>query len=285
MDVTGSVDLYVQDRERQIAPVRITGTNGGEILRSLVAFKPVDLCRDVLDRGMDPFLTTAPETYRAELKGHRLSFTAFKQASWHMGCKFVVERAHLTLRMPYFDNDLIALVYQAPPECTTNHIVSQRLIQDGNPLLGNIRTDRGGSLAWLPGIAQARHLFQEFTFKAEYAYDYGMPQSLARLDHAFATLHLERLFLGRHKIHHFRVLYRDDQADYLRDLLLAPRALGRFYLDGARLAKMVDRHLKGDRNYTLEIHKMLTLELIQRELIERKWPTANRTARPLSLTA
>jgi len=41
--------------------------------------------------------------------------------------------------------------------------------------------------------------FLEFTFKAEYAYDYGMPQWLARVDRTFSRLRLERLFLGRHK--------------------------------------------------------------------------------------
>ena len=49
----------------------------------------------------------------------------------------------------------------------------------------------------------------EFTFKAEYAYDYGMPQWVARIDHVLSPLHLERLFLGRHKYAHYRVWYRD----------------------------------------------------------------------------
>jgi hypothetical protein len=33
--------------------------------------------------------------------------------------------------------------------------------------------------------------------------------------------------------------------------------------------KILNGHLKGNRNYTLEIHKLLTAELVQRELIER----------------
>jgi len=40
MDVLGAIDIYVQKQARQIAPVRVTGTNGGEILRGLVAFHP-----------------------------------------------------------------------------------------------------------------------------------------------------------------------------------------------------------------------------------------------------
>ena len=30
----------------------------------------------------------------------------------------------------------------------------------------------------------------EFSFKAEYAYDYGMPQWIAKIDHLLAPLHL-----------------------------------------------------------------------------------------------
>ena len=40
LDVTGATDLYVHRRARQIAPVRMSGLNGGEILRRLIMFKP-----------------------------------------------------------------------------------------------------------------------------------------------------------------------------------------------------------------------------------------------------
>jgi len=33
---------------------------------------------------------------------------------------------------------------------------------------------------------------------------------------------------------------------------------------------MVDGHLKGDRNYTNNIHLLLTLELIHRQFIDQK---------------
>jgi len=118
-------------------------------------------------------------------------------------------------------------------------------------------------------MARAQRALREFTFKAEYAYDSGMPQWLARLDHVAAPLRLERLFLGRHKIHHFRVHYRDDLAGYVRDVLLDPRSMSRAHVRGERLRAMVEDHTRGARNYTVEIHKLLTLELIQRQLLEQ----------------
>jgi asparagine synthase (glutamine-hydrolysing) len=249
--------------------VRVTGTNGGEILRSLVAFKPVSLCTDPLDPDLARLTSASAVTYEEELRGHRLSFTAFKQAPWYMGSKFLLERSKITLRMPYFDNDLVALAYQAPQDREASRDACLRIITDGNPALRKVETDQGGLLWPIPGAARVQRLFQEFTYKAEYAYDYGMPHWLARLDHAFASLHLERLFLGRHKFHHFRVFYRDELSHYLKAILLDPRTLSRPYFRAGALAEMVNAHLQGNRNYTREIHKLLAVELIQRELIER----------------
>jgi asparagine synthase (glutamine-hydrolysing) len=110
--------------------------------------------------------------------------------------------------------------------------------------------------------------FLEFTFKAEYAYDYGMPQSLAKVDHALSSFHLERLFLGRHKFNHYRFWYRDALSGYVREMLLDSRTLSRPYFDRQNLEAMVQGHLKGNRNYTLEIHTALTLELIHRLFLD-----------------
>jgi asparagine synthase (glutamine-hydrolysing) len=108
----------------------------------------------------------------------------------------------------------------------------------------------------------------EFSFKAEYAYDYGMPQWLARVDHSFAPLHFERLFLGRHKFCHFRVWYRDSLSQYVRDILLDSRTISRPYIERKTLETMVSHHVKGDRNYTTEITRLLTLELQHRLFLD-----------------
>src|SRR4029453_19059679 len=140
-----------------------------------------------------------------------------------MGNKFTVERSQVTYRTPYFDNDLIALAYQTPAKLLHNE-PALRVIADGNPALAKIATDRGLVLRSIPGVDRALHWYQEFTFKAEYAFDYGMPQWLAAVDHMFANLRLEKLFLGRHKVAHFRVWYRDELSPWLRELLLDPAA-------------------------------------------------------------
>jgi asparagine synthase (glutamine-hydrolysing) len=269
LDASGAIDLFVQREARKIAPVRVTGTNGGELLRRLVMFRPSGLAEEMLSPDMQRSLHEAQSTYDQELNCHRLSFAAFKQTPWYMNSKFVVERSQITMRLPFCDNDLVRLSYQAPPSLAEANEPALRLISEGNRVFGRIGTDRAIHLHSIPGIRKARHLVQEFTFKAEYAYDMGMPQWLARTDHALAPLHLENLFLGRHKFHHFRLYYRDELSRYVQAVLLDPRTLGRPFLNRAKVEAMVRGHVGGYRNYTSEIHRLLTIELMQRQLLEQ----------------
>jgi asparagine synthase (glutamine-hydrolysing) len=195
---------------------------------------------------------------------------AFRQSPWYHYGVLALEQTQVGIRAPYLDNDFVRTVYRAPDSNPANTDVRLRLIRDGNPALARIRTDRGkgGNLGRF--ATAVRRAALEFTFKAEYAYDYGMPQWLARLDHFFSPFHFERLFLGRHKLFHFRVWYRDALSDYVRQTLLDPRTLSRPFLERRGVETVVKGHLKGDRNYTTEIHKLLTLEHLHRLFVDPK---------------
>lgn len=91
---------------------------------------------------------------------------------------------------------------------------------------------------------------------------------MARIDHALSPFHVERLFLGRHKYYHFRVWYRDVLSKYVQEMLLDPLTLSRPYLDRNAVEAIVRGHLKGGRNYTTEIHKLLSIELLHRLFVD-----------------
>jgi asparagine synthase (glutamine-hydrolysing) len=216
-------------------------------------------------------INSSADTLRENIRGHRVSFAAFKQAPWFHYNRLALEQSQLTLRSPFLDNDLVGLVFQAPQEVFNSNELSLRLINDGNPKLGSIMTDRGlgGNNNYL--FSRIAHLYHEFLFKADYAFNYGMPQWLARLDHyLLAPLHVERIFLGRHKFYHFRVWFRDELSCYVREVLLDQRSLRRPYLNGKFAEKMVLDHTCGRLNYTTEITKMLTIELLQRVMIDQQ---------------
>jgi asparagine synthase (glutamine-hydrolysing) len=96
-----------------------------------------------------------------------------------------------------------------------------------------------------------------------------MPHWLARVDRSLAFLRLERWVLGRHKFYHFRTWYRRELANYVRDVLLDSRTLSRSYLAHRRVEDIVAAHLTGKENHTEIIHKLLTSEIVQRQLIEK----------------
>jgi len=268
VEVKHSTDLYLNERAAAIAPIRITGNYGGEVLRSVRAFRPIDPVPGLFGSAVSESIARAKSTYGRTNGMHPLSFAVFRQAPWHHHGLLSLEQSQLSLRSPFLDNDFVRTVYRAPVSTLSSDDISLRLIAEGDLRLRRLRTDRG--LAGnLPGwMSSLRRNYLELTFKAEYAYDYGMPQKLARVDHALQWAHLEKLFLGRHKFYHFRVWYRDQLAAYIREMLLDSRTLARPYIQRKKLEELVQGHLKGNANYTTAIHKVLTLEHLHRLFID-----------------
>jgi asparagine synthase (glutamine-hydrolysing) len=271
--VNRAADLYANEIAAQIAPARITGNYGSEILRRLRAFKCTDPHPGLFQPEVLASIEDAKQTYSEIFKGHAVSFSAFRQAPWYQYGLLSLEQTQLTMRSPFLDNDLVRTAFRAPEsEVVKSDLFEEngecsRLIADGSPELHRLPTDRGlggegGFLADLSRVAL------EFSFKAEYAYDYGMPQWLAKADHAVSFLHLERMFLGRHKFCHYRVWFRDQLAGYVKEMLLDSRSLSRAHVDRKNLEAIVQHHVKGDRNYTTEIHRLLTLELQHRLFLD-----------------
>lgn len=270
VEVTRAPDLYLSERAREIAPVRMTGLYGDEVQRPQVrAFKPVNPAAGLFSPSFLPHVTSARQTYAELIQGHPTTFAAFRQAPWHHYGILSLEQTQLAVRTPFLDNEFVRTAFRAPQSVTANNDVRVRLIGDGSATLQGIRTDRG--FGGKPGLASwVDRNYQEFTFKAEYAYDYGMPQWLARFDHFFSPLGLERLFLGRHKVYHYRVWYRDILASYVREMLLDSRTLSRPYLERKGVEAIVCGHLKGNRNYTTELHRLLSLELLHRLFLDAR---------------
>jgi len=258
-------DLYLSQRVRQIAPAKIVGTYGSEILRRAVMFKPDEPPQGLFERELLAQVHEVASTFtRLRETQHPVTFAAFTQSPWYHQGILAMEQSQLTVRSPFLDNDFLRAVYRAPKDYDSLGDFRIRLIQDGSKALGRVRSDRGLGGNGNRLASALEHAYQEFTFKAEYAYDYGMPQSVARVDHVFSALRLERLFLGRHKLLHFRVWYRDQLSEYVRQMLLDSRTLSRPYLNKRAVETIVDGHLKRGLNYTMPIHKLITLELLHR---------------------
>jgi hypothetical protein len=166
------------------------------------------------------------------------------------------------------DNALLDVVYQAPEISTRTKEMSLRLIYDGDRTLAGIRTDRGLTYPRRPSWPWIR-AYYEFIFKMEYYASHGMPRFAATIDKHLGPLSLERHFLGRNKYYHLRQWLRDELAPYVREILLDQRTLSREYLNRREFIHIVEAHLAGEENHTFTLDKILTIELVNRHLLQR----------------
>lgn len=268
VSVSHSPDLYVNERAAAIAPVRLTGNYGGEVLRQVRAFKPMPTAPGLFSQDIAAYKEAGDTTYGRIIQAHPLSFALFRQAPWHHYGLLSLEQTQVTLRSPFLDNAFVKTIFQAPASTRVNNDISLRLISDGDAALGRIPTDRGLIYGDNGLGARTRNGFIELTVKAEYAYDYGMPQWMVKVDRALGALRLDRLFLGRHKFYHFRRWYRHELSGYVKEILLDSRTLSRPIFRKPVLESMVHDHVAGIRNCTLGIHKALSLELLHRHFVD-----------------
>ena len=273
MDASAAVELQMNRRARQLAPVRLTGNYGSEVLRGAVTFKPRPLPPDSVDPRFAEAVREAGQAWhraRAAWSRQPLGFIAFCQVPWHHHARLSVEQSQLMVRSPFLDQQVVGLMFRAPLAYRQGTALSLALLARAAPGLASLPTDRGLVAAptesWSP-LRRLRARWLDFSLRAEYAWDVGMPPALARLEGLLAPLHPERLFLGHHKFYHFRLWYREQLAGVVREVLLDPMTLSRSVFRPDALRRMVTEHLGGRGNYTLELHRALAHEFIHRTLL------------------
>src|SRR2546425_33848 len=271
LDICGSHEVYLSRRARELAPVRLTGNYGSEVLRSATTFKHTAPSEGLFDVAVAPYLREAEASFAEMNVGHSVSFAAFKEIPWHLYGRLAAAESQLIVRSPYMDNDLVALMYQAPPQLRRTNEIMLRLISEMSPSLFRIGTDMGYGVNGPRLAAYLRRLHRYLLFKAEWYYNAGMPHWVARLDHNVLARGLEGLFLGSRKIEHYRLWFRDQLFDYVQSMLRDRSTATRAYLNRRSYRELVTSHRTGTRNYMNEINRLVTLELIQRRLLERDY--------------
>jgi asparagine synthase (glutamine-hydrolysing) len=268
-DVMGTHDIYFNKLVRDIGTIRMTGKFGSEIVRShSMLKKPYNFLDGFFHKDFDEIMNKANADLSETYKEHKLTFAAFKEMPWYeYGC-LAMENSILTLRSPFMDNDLVELMYQAPEGARDSDSLTLGLIKDGNPEMFGIMTDRGtaGNLKYpLNKMALA---YYDYLVKSEYVYLYMLPHWMTALDRIFSPIRPERFLAGRHQLGYYRLWFRDKFSEFVRDIMLDQRTLNRPFFNKNFIEKMVLSHTRGTGNYTGEINKALTVELIHRQLIE-----------------
>ena len=120
-----------------MAPVRLTGVFGSEILRGASTFKSLGLSPDLTNprfRGD----TNSSVVQVVKGKGHPVSFAAFKEIPWNIFGSLAAGRSQITFRTPYLDNKIVALAFRAPESVRRSPLMAFRIVKDNDSVLGNI---------------------------------------------------------------------------------------------------------------------------------------------------
>jgi len=268
LGLSGAAELYANSLVREIAPVRLTGNWGSELLRGVRAFNFSAPKTDIIHPNLQEFVEEARNTFNRMEDLNRVSFACFQQAPHQSYGRLSIERSQVIPRTPFLDNELVGLVYKAS-DTIDGFALAGGIISFFRPDLLAIPTDRGflgidGSL-----IRAVRRIYREALFKAEYWIGPGAPDWFLKQSHLLNLLRLEENLLGRHKFYHFRLWMRELLSKKIREILTQDFQSGlRTYLDHKILEAILDDHFKSKKNYTNEIDMILKVALIHRLLLK-----------------
>ena len=269
LDITSTHDMYFNSLAREIAPIRVTGKFGSEVIRDHTMFNAGSYDEGLFHSQFRPYIYKAVNTLGEVKRGHPLSTAVFKDFPWREYNKIAIEQSQSVFRSPYLDNDLVALMYRAPAGMRSSNQAQRRIIRECNPKLSTIMSDRGYSEQGNPLVSKFLELYYYGLFKADYVYMFTLPHWLTKLDSICLRLNGGRpLFGSSQKFECYRIWFCNELSDYVKEILLDAQTAKRSYFDMKSLEMMVQTHTSGTRNYTNEINKAMSIELTHRLLID-----------------
>jgi asparagine synthase (glutamine-hydrolysing) len=269
--LSGAAELYLNSRAHGIAPIRLTGNYGSELLRGVRAFKAAAPTSRLLQ---PPFRAVVDGVVRefSEQRSHPVTFTVLLQASHQGFGRRRVEQSQVALRDPFLDYEMVRLIYRSPRNIATGHEASLALIRRRRPDLLEIPTDRGELGGGSAVVRTLRRTTRELLFKGEYWASHGMPHWLAASIRHVPWLSPEAMLQGRHKFQHFRRWSRNELAGLIRDIVTSAGEALSSHMEPDGVRWVVDEHLQGRRNFLDEVDKLLTLAIVSRTLLRPHQP-------------
>jgi asparagine synthase (glutamine-hydrolysing) len=268
-DAFGAHDVYLNKIARQIAPIRLTGKFGSEVVKTRRLIPWLSYNADFAQPDLKPFLDELKPRDRFKQK-YSLSTLVFEEIPWYESGRVAVEQSQLTLRTPYLDNDLVKLMFQADCGVRATGQLQPRYIRENSPELNAILTNMGGLGNGGPLLMKVRYLMYRALFKMEYYYLFATPHWLTWIDRKLEKLKLEKIVAGREKFEGYRIWIKSHLADFVIQTLSNPNAHYAQFFDRRTVENMVARHVAGTHNYLNEINKVLTIELIYLSLLDHQ---------------
>jgi asparagine synthase (glutamine-hydrolysing) len=259
----GAHEIYLNRQARQLAPVRLTGVFGGEILRGVSMFKPFCLSRGLVNPELGESQTSLAQGWERNSQ-HPLTFTAFREIPEKRFATPAASRSQVSFRTPYLDNEIVALAYQAPESLRASPLPALRFVKDNHQVLSNIPTDMGEMGGTNVLAAALRRSLSKAVCKLDYLYAEGLPHGFSSFDPVFDRVGSGARLFGRHKFLYYRKWFQRELADYIAGVLREVQARRSPFWNSSFLENLADEHINGGRNYVHEIDAVLTLEAVER---------------------
>jgi asparagine synthase (glutamine-hydrolysing) len=276
LGLSGAAELYVNQIARGLAPARMTGNWGGELMRGVRAFKYVPPNGDFVVPEMIVRMRESADRFRPA-SSHPISAALFQQLPYQGYGRHAIERSQLVMRTPFLADEVVEWLYRAPADVRACRAAAESVIARRPELLA-IPTDLG-LLGTGPTVA--RHAWRKALIKAEYLTSHGAPDWLAALSARLPRSLVETRFLGVDKFQHFRFWLRGRLADFVRETLAdLERSKVGAVVDTRRVKEMVEDHVAGRANYTDELDKVLTMVTAERQLLKPADEPADRVKIP-----
>jgi asparagine synthase (glutamine-hydrolysing) len=278
-----SHEIYFNARARELSPIRLTGNFGSEIFSSVSTFKPLALQRELLSHECAAAVTSQTQRAVSE-KVHPVTFAAFHEIPWNLYGLLAAGCSQLTFRTPYLDNELVALAYRAPVAQRRSPLPALEVIRSTSPELARIPTDRGELLAATALGHVSRRVFGELTFKLDYYHKEGLPAFMRICEPLLKSLVALGL-LGLHKFLPYRRWFQHELAPIIMERISTESVRSAPWWSPAAPERLARVHFAGRGNYVRELNAILTLEAVDRLLMEPRVRSNTPLGRSLEVTS
>ena len=256
-------EIYFNRLAREIAPIRLTGNYGSEILRGISTFKKIPLAPQLFKPEWRETIVSQEAQLSAH-KTHPVTFAAFKEVPWNLFGNLAAGRSQLHFRTPYMDNDLVALMFQAPEKMRNSSLPSFNLVRASHRVLAEIPTDRGfsGNNSGIKFLW--RRAFAETTFKLDYYSTAGLPRPVSALNPIFRPIINRFKIAGLHKFLRYSAWFQNEMAPWVREVISNSRVRGSGFWNPKFLKTLAEDHIRGRNDFSAEINAVMTMEAVER---------------------
>lgn len=267
--------VFLSNSARKIAPIKVMGTYGSQILGRVKRALRYRLPNpELINESFKPYIEESSKVLHPFQQEHDLTYILKREIPWFWSRFSVPQMSQMDIRHPFLDNDVIDILFHAPKEGYDGSQFEISAISKFKPSLLDIRTNKGFVKSKRPLVNTAIQKFIQFRSLAEKTLNwdilpYSLHHTISKLDSMFLSpLHLNKTVLGVEYYTHYNLWFRRELANYIKEILFDQRTLSRPYWNAQFIKEMVKDHINGSKRYLAEIRKVLTIELIHRVFID-----------------